>query len=146
MKLEIITKNENETKLVAEKLAKTIKSPCVISLVGDLGAGKTTFAKGFAKGLGVQENITSPTFAILNQYNGNIPLFHFDLYRLEGIEEAYSLGFEEYFDLTKLQGVSLVEWASNAEGILPMRHMEITLEKINDNSRKIIINAKGEVK
>ena len=146
MKLEIKTNNDHETMLVAEKFAQTINPPLVISLVGDLGAGKTTFTKGFAKGFGIEENITSPTFAILNEYNSKRgEFFHFDLYRLHDLEEAYAMGFEEYFDLTKLRGVVLVEWAENAKGILPMRHVEVKIDKLNENQRKITLDAKGEV-
>ena len=145
MKLEIVSKGPEQTMAIAEKFALTLKRSCVISLQGDLGAGKTTFAKGFAKGLGVKEVLTSPTFAILNEYNsGCLPLYHFDLYRINGVEEAYSLGFEEFFDLTKLKGISLVEWAENADGILPMRHIEIDIQKIDEQSRKIVIEAKNE--
>ncbi len=145
MKLEILSKGPEQTMAIAEKFASTLKYPCVISLRGELGAGKTTFAKGFAKGLGVKEVLTSPTFAILNEYNsGCLPLYHFDLYRINGVEEAYSLGFEEFFDLTKLKGISLVEWAENADGILPMRHIEIDIQKIDEQSRKIVIEAKNE--
>ena len=145
MKLEILSKGPGQTMAIAEKFASTLKYPCVISLRGELGAGKTTFAKGFAKGLGVIEGLTSPTFAILNEYNsGCLPLYHFDLYRINGVEEAYSLGFEEFFDLTKLKGISLVEWAENADGILPMRHIEIDIQKIDEQSRKIVIEAKNE--
>ena len=145
MKLEILSKSPEQTMAIAEKFASTLKYPCVISLRGELGAGKTTFAKGFAKGLGVKEVLTSPTFAILNEYNsGCLPLYHFDLYRINGVEEAYSLGFEEFFDLTKLKGISLVEWAENADGILPMRHIEIDIQKIDEQSRKIVIEAKNE--
>lgn len=146
MTIKLIAKKESETQAIAEKLAKTISIPCVISLVGDLGAGKTTFAKGFAKGLEIEENITSPTYTLLNEYKTkNTNLYHFDLYRLESFEDATALGFEEYFDLTKLDGIVLVEWASNCEGILPTRHFEVKLTKISDTDREIEITPKGIV-
>lgn len=143
MKLKLITKSSEETISVASKLAKTLKKPLVISLVGDLGAGKTTFTKGFALGLGIDENITSPTFTILNEYKGENNLYHFDMYRLSSKEEADELGFEEYFDLSKLDGITVVEWAENVKGLLPNLHTEIEIRKVDDETREIIIEMKG---
>ena len=143
MKLKLITKSSEETISVASKLAKTLKKPLVISLVGDLGAGKTTFTKGFALGLGIDENITSPTFTILNEYKGENNLYHFDMYRLSSKEEADELGFEEYFDLSKLDGITVVEWAENVKGLLPNLHTEIEIRKVDDETREIIIEIKG---
>ena len=147
MKLEIETKNEQETMLIAEKFGKSLFSPCVVSLDGDLGAGKTTFVKGLAKGLGITENITSPTFTILNNYsleNGK-NLYHFDLYRLNDTEEFYAMGFEEYFDLTTLKGITVVEWASNCQNIIPARHFLVSIKKGEGNNRTISIIPKGLV-
>lgn len=147
MKLQVETKNEKETMLIAEKFGKSLFAPCVVSLDGDLGAGKTTFVKGLAKGLGIKENITSPTFTILNNYQtkDNKPLYHFDLYRLNDKEEFYSLGFEQYFDLTVLKGITVVEWASNCENILPMRHFLVKITKVSNTNRLIEITPKGLV-
>ena len=143
MQIEVVSQNEEMTMEIAKKYAMSIKSPTVISLVGDLGAGKTTFAKGFAKGLEINELVTSPTFTILNTYEGRMPLYHFDMYRLSSCQEAEELGFEEYFDLKILKGVSLVEWAENVKGLLPQLHVEIKLEKLTDTQRKISIGVKG---
>ena len=146
MKLKIKTNSAKNTEEVAEKFGKSIGLPVVVSLVGDLGAGKTTFTKGFAKGLGVSDIITSPTFTIMNEYtSGRKPLYHFDMYRLGSLEEAVELGFLEYFDLTKLRGASIVEWAENCKGILPERHIEIEIKKISDEEREISIEPKGLV-
>lgn len=146
MEIKVISDSEETTRLIAKKYAGGVKSPCVISLVGDLGAGKTTFAKGFAEGFGVKDIITSPTFTIMNEYNGEkMPLYHFDMYRLNNAEEAINAGFEEYFDLKVLKGVVLVEWASNVEGLLPALHVEVKLNKIDDNKREIVITVKGWV-
>lgn len=146
LKFKILTKNENETKLVAEKFGKSVLNPSVVSLIGDLGAGKTTFAKGFALGFGIKSVITSPTFTIMNEYEqSNKKLYHFDLYRLNDTEEFMALGLEQYFDLTTLDGVSLVEWASNCPKILPERHYEVNIIKKNDNERIIEIELKGIV-
>ena len=143
MQIEVVSQNEDMTMEIAKKYAMSIKSPTVITLVGDLGAGKTTFAKGFAKGLEINELVTSPTFTILNTYEGRLPLYHFDMYRLSSCQEAEELGFEEYFDLKILKGVSLVEWAENVKGLLPQLHVEIKLEKLGDTQRKISIGVKG---
>ena len=143
MNIKIVSESEDMTMEIAQKYAKSIKSPCVISLVGDLGAGKTTFAKGF----GVMDTITSPTFTIMNEYMGALmPLYHFDMYRLSNKEEAENCGFAEYFDLTQLKGVALVEWAINVDGLLPALHVEITINKIDENKREILITVKGWVK
>lgn len=144
MKIEIMAKSEYETMAVGEKLAKSFVVPQVISLVGDLGAGKTTFAKGVAKGLGIEKMVTSPTFTILNEYpDGKTKMYHFDMYRLESEEEARAVGFENYFDLLSLDGITLVEWAENTKGILPKKYIQVTLEKIDDEKRKIIIEQIG---
>lgn len=146
MKFQIVSKSATDTVLVAEKFAKSLFSPCVVSLVGDLGAGKTTFAKGIARALGIKDDITSPTFALMNEYQGKKDkLFHFDLYRIEDPEEFRAMGFEEYFDLTTLKGITLVEWASNCPGILPMRRFEVKLTKQGDNERLIEIELLGLV-
>ena len=146
MQIKVIAENEQTTMEIAKRYASSIKSPCVISLVGDLGAGKTTFAKGFAKGFGVDETVNSPTFTIMNEYMGRkMPLYHFDMYRLSSMEEAVNCGFEEYFNLKTLKGVVLVEWASNVEGLLPALHVEITINKLDENKREINITVKGWV-
>ena len=147
MELKFTSKSEELTKEIAKKYAMSIKSPCVISLVGDLGAGKTTFAKGFAQGLGITDTITSPTFTIMNEYQGTkFPLYHFDMYRLTSKEAAINCGFEDYFDLTKLKGIVLVEWAENVNGLLPALHIEIKFTKVDDTSREISVSVKGWVK
>ncbi|MBR4407731.1 MAG: tRNA (adenosine(37)-N6)-threonylcarbamoyltransferase complex ATPase subunit type 1 TsaE [Clostridia bacterium] len=146
MKMKITTKTAEETMLIGEKLGKSVNPPCVISLAGDLGAGKTTFAKGFAKGLGVDEVVTSPTFTLLNEYaSPRGGLYHFDLYRLTDVEEFRASGFEEYFDLTKLKGVVLVEWASNCPGILPARRFDVEIIKGDADIRTIEITPCGLV-
>ena len=115
--LSIVTKSENETMLVGEKLAKSVGKGVVFTLVGDLGSGKTHFVKGFVKGLGSTELVTSPTFTLLNVYeNGRVPVYHFDMYRLENLSEAQELGFDEYFDLKSLDGIVLVEWPEKVKG------------------------------
>lgn len=144
MKIEILAKNEEQTMAVGQKLATILNVPQVVSLVGDLGAGKTTFAKGFAKGLGIAKMVTSPTFTILNEYlEGKTKMYHFDMYRLESEEEARAVGFESYFDLATLDGITLVEWAENTKGILPKSFYQVTIEKVSDDERKILIEQIG---
>ena len=135
--MEIITTSANETISFAENFAKQISSPKIIVLSGDLGAGKTTFSKGFAKGLNIGEIITSPTFALLNEYEGKEKLYHFDMYRLESKEEAIELGFDEYFN--KNDGIILVEWAENVEGLFAPPLTKISIKKLSEDKRKITI-------
>ena len=140
------TKNENETMAVGSALAKTVGKGVVFTLIGDLGAGKTHFVKGFVKGLGSEDLVTSPTFTLLNIYEGGkVPVYHFDMYRLNSLEEAEELGFNEYFDLKSLDGVCLVEWPSQVEGLINCPHIEIKIEKMEGNGRKITLsNIVGE--
>ena len=139
--LSVITSSEEETMAVGEKLAGTIgNNGVVFTLVGDLGAGKTHFVKGFAKGLGSGDLVTSPTFTLLNVYEGGkMPVYHFDMYRLESKEEAEELGFHEYFDLKSLDGVVLVEWPSQVAGLITCPHIEIKIEKLDEAKRKITL-------
>lgn len=129
MKIEVFS--PDETKNIAENMAKSAKQGDIFCLVGDLGAGKTQFSKGFAKGLLIEEDITSPTFTIVNEYNeARLPFFHFDVYRINNIEELYDIGYEEYFFG---KGVCLIEWAELIEKILPKG---ITWIKIHKNIEK----------
>lgn len=135
------TKNEQETMLVGEKFAQVVKKGDIITLTGDLGAGKTHFVKGFAKGLHCKSLVTSPTFTILNNYEGgDLPIYHFDMYRLSSKEEAEELGFEEYFDEKTLDGVTLVEWPEQVNGLINMPHYQIEIKKgTNDSEREICV-------
>lgn len=140
MKYIYLSLSANDTISFAENFVKELKMPKIILLSGDLGAGKTTFAKGIAKGLEIKQNITSPTFTILNEYKkAKIPLFHFDMYRLNSADEAFSLGFENYFNHKNLPGIILVEWAENVKGLIKKPYINIELIKENENQRKILI-------
>lgn len=109
------------------KLGENAKPGDVFCLFGELGTGKTVFAKGFALGLGIQEHISSPTFTILQVYEeGRIPLYHFDVYRIEDVEEMYEIGYEDYFYGS---GICLIEWANIIEEILPSKRIIINIEK-----------------
>lgn len=130
----------NDTFFLGQWVGKLISPGAVILLRGDLGAGKTHFAKGVAKGLNIENNITSPTFTLINQYQGRIPLYHMDFYRLVDPEEADDLGVEEYFYGL---GVSLLEWPERVDSYLPDEYLEINIEPIGENSRKFIFKATG---
>jgi len=127
----------------AAGIAKEAKSGEIYTLSGELGVGKTLFAGGFAHGLGISDHIVSPTFAILNVYEGRLPLYHFDMYRIEGSDELFNIGHEEYF---YGDGVCLVEWPEMVETEIPDSAIQIEiskkLEKGNDY-RHITINRKG---
>lgn len=136
------TSSPQQTMLVGEKLANTVNKGVVFTLKGDLGAGKTHFVKGFVKGIGSSALVTSPTFTLLNIYEGGrYPIYHFDMYRLSSSSEANELGFEEYFDLDTLDGIVFVEWPENVEGLIKCPHIEINIEKIDNEKRKLTIGS-----
>ena len=139
MRIQMERINVAQTDSLARAFSKVVKPPMIILLNGDLGSGKTTFVKSLVKYLGSNDEVTSPTFTLLNTYNGNFPIYHFDMYRLSSMEEALAVGFEEYFDKSKLDGVCLVEWAENVEGLISEVDFVITIDKINDRLRKITI-------
>lgn len=129
------------TEKFAESLAKTLKGGSVIAFVGGMGMGKTHFTRGLAKGLGFKGDVTSPTFAIINEYRGGrLPLFHFDMYRIESWEDLDSCGF---FDYMEENGIVAVEWSENISGALPEDTIYITLENLGENERKITIKGGG---
>lgn len=128
---------------LGRKLGTVIEKGSTVCLTGDLGTGKTHFAKGFAKGLGIKDNITSPTFTIVNEYDeGRLPFYHFDVYRVNDIDEILQVGFEEY---VYGQGVTLIEWADMIEAILPEELIHVKIEKTeNPDERKITIRSFGK--
>lgn len=139
MKLQMISKEEKDTLQIAETLANYLEEGMVLTLSGDLGVGKTTFTKGIAKGLQIEARITSPTFTIVKEYEGRLPLYHMDVYRLEYAEE--DLGFDEYF---YGDGISVVEWAEFIEEFLPENYLAIQIERIDDRIRSITFTAEGK--
>lgn len=136
--------NIKETTSFAKELAKGAKAGQIYLLSGDLGTGKTVFAKGFAEGLGVTEIVNSPTFTIMQTYeSGRLPLYHFDVYRIGDEEEMYELGYEEYFFGN---GVCLIEWAELIEGLIPEDAIQILIEKNIDKGFDYrTISVKGDV-
>jgi tRNA threonylcarbamoyladenosine biosynthesis protein TsaE len=135
---EFTTTQPSETMEFAKRLAKLLKPQDVIALEGDLGAGKTTFTKGLAEGLHITKTVNSPTFTIIKEYKGDMPLYHMDVYRLEDSFE--DLGFDEYFEGN---GVTVVEWAHIIEDQLPKELLTIQLKHGENNTRIISLVPKG---
>ena len=134
--MELITNSPEQTEAVGMALAKILKPGTVIAYRGDLGAGKTAFTRGLAKGLGSKEMVTSPTYTIVNEYlSGRLPLFHFDMYRLSCADDLWDIGWEDYLDRG---GVCAVEWSENVEDALE-DPIIITIEKLGEDSRRITI-------
>jgi tRNA threonylcarbamoyladenosine biosynthesis protein TsaE len=139
----VITHSPEETWELARKLAPILSSGDVINLSGDLGAGKTVFTKGLAVGLGIDEPVTSPTFTLIKEYEGRLPLYHFDVYRLASPEEMEELGFDEYF---YGDGVSVVEWGDKIEELLPDVRLDIKMLRLVDDAfRRIEVMPYGDV-
>lgn len=133
---EISSKSPEDTFEAGKALGKRTCRGDVFALTGELGCGKTVLAKGIARGMGIADEITSPTFTLLEIYEGYLPLYHFDLYRIEDSRELDNLFFEEYWEG---DGVSVIEWAERAKGRLPKHTTHITLEYIDETTRRIRI-------
>ena len=127
-----ISKSREETEEIARAYATSLQAGDVVLLDGDMGAGKTVFAKGLAKGLGMLEEVTSPTYAYMNDYDGR--LFHYDCYRIESVGQAERLGLADYFDMG---GICLIEWAQNIAPLLPKTVKRVIIRKIDENTREI---------
>ena len=132
--MKYVSKSKEETIELAKKYASTLKPGDVVVLDGEMGAGKTVFTKGIALGLGIKDNITSPTYAYMNDYGGK--LYHYDCYRLSCGEDAESLGLTDYFSGN---GICLVEWSENIADVLPENAKTVIIEKISENKRKITL-------
>jgi tRNA threonylcarbamoyladenosine biosynthesis protein TsaE len=130
------TSSREETVLLGERIGRALKAGDVVALSGELGAGKTTLIQGIAKGLGIKDWVTSPTFTIINEFKGAMDLYHMDLYRIDAIDEAFQEEMEEYF---KKGGVAVIEWAEKARDILPEGTIEINMKILSENKRKIEI-------
>jgi tRNA threonylcarbamoyladenosine biosynthesis protein TsaE len=133
---ELLSRSPEQTGAFASSLAAKSKPGDCYALIGDLGCGKTHFAKGFARGLGITEDITSPTFTLLEEYEGDIPFYHFDLYRIAEESELDPLFFEEYWEG---DGVSLIEWADRALHRLPDHKILVRFEYIDATTRRLTI-------
>ncbi len=131
---EIITNSAEETFSVAKEYAKTLEKNDVVLLKGEMGAGKTVFAKGVANGLGIAGEVTSPTYAYMNDYDGI--LYHYDCYRLSCGEQALALGLTDYFDAG---GICLIEWSENISSVLPEKVKTVTIEDMGEGKRRITL-------
>lgn len=139
--MEFVTTSPEETIALGEKIGAELKLGDVLAFYGDLGSGKTTIIKGICLGLGVKEQdiVKSPSFIMINEYQGRYPIYHIDLYRTRNLEEILSIGFDEYlYD----DGVCLIEWAEKAEGQLLENIIKVELETVNQHERKIKISGR----
>ena len=139
MKLEFITETPKENKNLGEKMGSLSKPNMVWTMSGDLGAGKTTLTQGIARGLGITRTVSSPTFTILKIYQGRLPLYHFDAYRLEGTHQE--LGFEEMIDG---EGLTVIEWPEYMEDLDQTQPLRITLHRLGENRRQIVLETDNE--
>ncbi len=139
--MEFRTNSPAETEALGEKLAKILRPGAVIAYTGDLGAGKTAFTRGLARGLGYLEPVTSPTYTIVNEYlGGRMPLFHFDMYRLSSSDDLWDIGWEDYLERG---GVAAVEWSENVTDAME-NAIWVRIEKLGDESRRITIEGVDE--
>lgn len=144
MKKEFLTHSAKETAELGCRLGSLIDEKCLIAFKGDLGAGKTCFTSGLVKGLEYFGEVNSPTFAIINEYfGGRLPVYHFDMYRISGEDELYSIGFYDYLEENS---VIVVEWSENITDELPKDSVFITIEYMGEAERKIVIESSDEKK
>jgi tRNA threonylcarbamoyladenosine biosynthesis protein TsaE len=134
----LVTRDPAATRDLAARLAAAARPGDLICLVGDLGAGKTQFAKGFAVGLGIDDVVSSPTFVLMSEYAGRLPMFHIDLYRLADATEALAGGL---IDERQLEGVALVEWAERLGEALPAGRLDVLIDGTGDEDRRITLRA-----
>ena len=138
-----ITNSEEETKKIAREFASKLSKNAIIVLSGELGAGKTKFTEGFLSYFGLEKEISSPTFTIVNEYkNKKATIYHFDVYRLSDIDEFYAIGGDEYFS----KGICIIEWGEIIEDIIPKDRIKILIEKDSNNLEKRIINIEDGTK
>jgi len=131
-----ITKSEEETREIGRAIGKGLLPGDIICLIGELGSGKTTITQGIAQGVGVRTFVSSASFKLINEYEGRIPVYHFDLFRLEKLSEVEELGYREYF---YNQGVTIIEWAEKIKPLWPDERIEIELKIVSENAREIRI-------
>lgn len=142
MKKEITSNSATFTAQIGERLGRAIKSKTVIAFKGGLGAGKTCFTTGLAKGLGYEGTVTSPTFALINEYfGGRLPIYHFDMYRISDEDELYSIGFYDYYDQ---EAVIVAEWSENIEAALDGDYITVEINGMGEEIRTITITTQDE--
>ena len=140
--IEMITDSPQQTYELGENIGKILKPGMVICLSGEMGAGKTAITQGIAKGVGVDTYVTSPTYTIINEYDGEIPIYHFDVFRIDNVEELEEIGFDEYL---YGEGIVIIEWASLIKEALPKEYLWIHMGKRKEfNDRILTFTAMGE--
>jgi len=140
--MKITVNNLQETEKVGKIISQHLEKGTVICLDGDLGVGKTALTQFIAKGFGVKEYITSPTFTIIKEYQGLLPFYHMDVYRIESEDDMYDLGYDEYI---YSEGVTVIEWSEKIERILPENRINIKIQRLDDSRRTLFIDGKGLV-
>lgn len=139
--IKFVSNSVNDTETLGKKIASVLKGTEVIAMFGDLGAGKTAFTRGLASGLSFEYGVSSPTFAIVNEYNGKFNIYHFDMYRITSEDDLYSTGYYDYLD----NGVIIIEWSENIEYALDDNAIRITIRKTkNENERIFTIEGLDE--
>ncbi|NTV54451.1 MAG: tRNA (adenosine(37)-N6)-threonylcarbamoyltransferase complex ATPase subunit type 1 TsaE [Syntrophaceae bacterium] len=143
MILKLISDSREQTLEVGRLIGAILERGDIVALIGELGSGKTCLTQGMAKGLGVEENVpvVSPTFTLINEYPGKIPLIHLDVYRLSGPRDLEDMGYEEYFEGG---GIVVIEWAEKIRDILPAKTLFISMRYIDENTREMILEGPGE--
>lgn len=136
MKQQFFSESESNTEQIAYEFAKTLKKGDFIAFFGNLGSGKTAFTRGLAKYFCPEARVSSPTYAIVNEYLGETPVFHFDMYRIEDEDSLYSIGFYDYLERN---GICVCEWSENITYALPQKRYDVTFEKTGENSRIIVV-------
>lgn len=141
--MKLISDSREQTLEVGRLIGAILERGDIVALIGELGSGKTCLTQGMAKGLGVEENVpvVSPTFTLINEYPGKIPLIHFDVYRLSGPRDLEDMGYEEYFEGG---GIIVIEWAEKIRDILPAKTLFISMRYIDENTREMILEGPGE--
>jgi tRNA threonylcarbamoyladenosine biosynthesis protein TsaE len=134
----VISTSPEETQAAGERLGARLQAGAVVACIGALGVGKTCFLQGLARGLGVESPVTSPTFVLVNQYRGRVPVYHVDAYRTETLTELLDLGIEEFLHG---DGVTVIEWADKLLPLLPSRSITVTITGLGDEPRRIVVEA-----
>ena len=129
----VVTKSAAETEALGQRIASVLKGREEIALFGDLGAGKTAFTRGVCKGLGINEGVSSPTFALVNAYQGKHPVYHFDMYRITSIDDLFAVGFYDYINT----GILIIEWSENIESELEDDAIRIRIQKSDDENERV---------
>ncbi len=135
--MQYISHSEEETEKIGAEFARGLSAGSVVAMYGDLGAGKTAFVRGMAKGLGIDSMVNSPTFTIVNEYPGKTELFHFDVYRLSSSDELFDIGWEDYLSRG---GICVLEWSSIVEDAFDGSEIRVTIDKLSDSDRQITID------